>query len=178
MRITFSLLVLTLCILTINVGVAGSADIIKIAGDAGAVVVPAVAGIMTLIYHDSEGTVQFLKAYASAAAMTYGLKYAVKERRPDGSEHSFPSFHTSSAFAGAAFIQQRDGWKYGLPAYIAASFVGYSRLESKQHHIQDVIGAAVIGIGTNLIFVKPFKSVTVTPVVGEDFNGILIGKSF
>lgn len=177
-KIISSLLVLALLIFTVNVGLAGSTDIIQGAGDVGAVGIPAAAGIMTLIYHDREGTVQLLKAYASAAALTYGLKYTVKEKRPNGEDHSFPSFHTSSAFAGAAFIQQRDGWKYGLPAYLAASFVGYSRIESKQHHFQDVLAGAVIGIGTNLIFVKPFKGVTVTPVAGEGFNGIVIGKSF
>jgi hypothetical protein len=32
---------------------------------------------------------------------------------------------------GASFIHERYGLKYAIPAYVAASFVGYSRVESK-----------------------------------------------
>lgn len=178
MKIFISFLVLIVCLFGITVVPAISGDIIKGAGDVGAVGIPAAAAIMTLVYHDKEGTVQFLEAYAASAAVTYGLKYTVNEKRPNGEKHSFPSFHTASAFAGAAFFQERDGWKYAIPAYVAASFVGYSRVESKQHHIQDVIAGAAIGIGSNLLLVKPFNRVTVTPVVGEGFHGIMLGKSF
>ena len=36
--------------------------------------------------------------------------------------------------------------QYGVPAYAAASFVAYTRVESGQHHDYDVIGGAAIGI--------------------------------
>jgi len=176
---TFSLfLVLLFSIFLVSAAFAGPSDVIKTAGDIGALAIPASAAMMTLIYKDKEGTMQFIKAYAATMAATFGLKYTIKEKRPNGEKHSFPSAHAASAFAGAAFVQQRDGWKYGLPLYVAASFVGYSRIESKEHYFQDVIAGAAIGLAANLIFTKPFKNISVTPIVGKDFNGIIIGKSF
>lgn len=177
MKIIF-LLLLLISYVFINVDFAESADAIEVAGDVGLVVIPVTAAIMTFAYNDKKGTIQFLEAYSVSTAVTYGLKYAISERGPNGRPHSFPSGHTSSAFAGAAFIQKRYGWTYGIPAYLAASFVGYSRIESRNHYFVDVIGAATIGIVPNLFFTKPYKGITVTPSVGHNFNGIIIGKSF
>jgi len=171
-------LVLIFSIFIISADFAESSDVIKTAGDIGALAIPASAAMMTLIYKDKEGTMQFIKAYAATMAATFGLKYTINEKRPNGEKHSFPSAHTASAFAGAAFVQQRDGWKYGVPLYIAASFVGYSRIESKEHYFHDVVAGAAIGIAANLIFTKPFKNISVAPIIGKDFNGVIIGKSF
>lgn len=44
-----------------------------------------------------------------------------KDRPDDSGDDSFPSGHTDS-FMAATFIQQRYGWQYGLPAYVAASW--------------------------------------------------------
>ena len=43
---------------------------------------------------------------------------------------SFPSDTSALAFAPAQFLWQRYGWEYGLPAYAAATFVGWSRVLS------------------------------------------------
>lgn len=177
MKIISLFLLAALCFFVIRVDQAG-ADAVETAGDAGAFAIPAAAAIMSLIHDDRDGTVRFLKAYASSTAVAYGLKYTVTERRPDGGEHAFPSWHAASAFAGAGFLQQRYGWKYGIPAYVASSLVGLSRIESKRHRLHDVIAGAVIGVGANLIFVKPFKPVTLAPVVGNGFMGVMVGKSF
>ena len=160
-------LVLIFSIFIISADFAESSDVIKTAGDIGALAIPASAAMMTLIYKDKEGTMQFIKAYAATMAATFGLKYTINEKRPNGEKHSFPSAHTASAFAGAAFVQQRDGWKYG-----------YSRIESKEHYFHDVVAGAAIGIAANLIFTKPFKNISVAPIIGKDFNGVIIGKSF
>jgi membrane-associated phospholipid phosphatase len=53
-------------------------------------------------------------------------------------------------------MRKRYGWEYGIPAYAAASFVAYSRVESNEHHPQDVIGGAAIGIISSFIFTKPY----------------------
>ena len=46
-------------------------------------------------------------ALMRAGAVTYGLKYSVEERRPDGSgDDSFPSGHTSISFAAAEFTRR------------------------------------------------------------------------
>ncbi|MBI2383795.1 MAG: phosphatase PAP2 family protein [Gammaproteobacteria bacterium] len=81
--------------------------------------------------------------------VTYGLKYGVQEQRPNGAGESFPSGHTSISFAGAEFIRKQYGWGWGVPAYLAASYVGWSRVESGNHWTHDVLAGAAIGILSN-----------------------------
>jgi membrane-associated phospholipid phosphatase len=59
---------------------------------------------------------------------------------------SFPSGHTSSAFATAAVLERHYGWKVGVPAYAAATYVGGSRLSENKHYLSDVIFGAAIGV--------------------------------
>jgi membrane-associated phospholipid phosphatase len=54
-------------------------------------------------------------------------------------------------------MRKRYGWEYGVPAYAAASFVAYSRVEAKQHFPHDVIAGAAIGIASSYIFTRPYK---------------------
>lgn len=81
--------------------------------------------------------------------ISYGLKYAVDSERPNGKEGSFPSSHTSTTFAGAEFIRKQYGWRWGAPAYLAAGYVGWSRVETGDHWWQDVLAGAVIGMLSN-----------------------------
>ncbi|MEG3155833.1 phosphatase PAP2 family protein [Sphingomonas sp. RB1R13] len=82
----------------------------------------------------------------AAFAVTEGLKYAIPEERPDGSDNkSFPSGHVSVSFAAAATLEKRFGWHVGLPAHIVAAFVGLSRVEAKKHFVGDVLIGAAIG---------------------------------
>lgn len=147
-------------------------DAFETYGDFGQVLLPATAVVMISIQKDKEGAIQFAKAFTSTLAVTYGLKYAVNSERPNGGKHSFPSGHTSSAFAGAAFIQQRYGWEYGLPAYIAAALVGVSRVTSNKHFVGDVFVGAAIGIGANLIFTSKYEKEAITIVPTS--NGVLL----
>jgi len=96
--------------------------------DIGQIALPVAALLMTAVKADKQGALQFAEAFAATEAVTYGLKYAIAERRPDGGTHSFPSGHTSAAFAGTSFIQQRYGWDWGIPADVAATAVGISRI--------------------------------------------------
>lgn len=148
-------------------------DGIRTAGDIGQIALPAAAVISTIVFKDSEGFKQFVKAFLLSTATTQGLKLAVHERRPTGNaDDSFPSGHTTSAFGGAGFMQMRYGWSIGLPAYAAAGFVGYSRVEAKAHYWHDVLAGAAIGIGANLIFVTPYQNVSITPMIGGGVVGI------
>lgn len=151
---------------------------IEMAGDVFQLVLPATAGGLTLAFHDQEGFVQLSKSGALTMGVTYGMKYAIDAERPNGGEHSFPSGHTSTSFASAEFIRGRYGWSYGIPAYVLASFVGYSRIESKQHHTRDVIAGAVIGIGSSYLFTTPYKGWQVQPLVGSSFYGIGLSRGF
>jgi membrane-associated phospholipid phosphatase len=176
MRIFFILSVILL--LVSSAGNVFASDAIETAGDTVALVAPVTALVMTLHRSDKDGTLQFLEAYATSTALTFGLKYSVKERRPNGEKHSFPSFHASSAFSAATFIHNRYGWRYGVPAYVAASFVGWSRIEAREHWVRDVIGGAAIGIATGLIFTKPYETAEFTPVMGNHFFGFAFSKRF
>ncbi|NTU43800.1 MAG: phosphatase PAP2 family protein [Nitrospirales bacterium] len=157
---------------------AAAIDWIETGGDVGMVAIPATAALLTLVRGDREGSIQFVETFATAAAASLALKYTVQERRPNGGDHSFPSFHTAAAFSGAGFIQQRYGWQEGALAYAAAAFVGYSRVESRNHYFKDVLAGAAIGVLSSLIFTTGYKDVTVTPVAGKDLTGVIIGKSF
>jgi membrane-associated phospholipid phosphatase len=81
-----------------------------------------------------------------SGAYTTALKYATQRRRPDGSDKlSFPSGHTSNAFAWAAVAERHYGWKLGVPSYAAATLIGISRMEKNAHHLTDVVAAAGLG---------------------------------
>jgi membrane-associated phospholipid phosphatase len=110
------------------------------------VLLPVTAYGLTFLRDDPEGRPQFHKSFISTVGATYLLKVAVDAERPKGGGRSFPSGHASMAFSGAAFMQQRYGWVYGMPAYLAASFVGWSRVDSDEHRIGDVLAGAALGI--------------------------------
>ncbi|WP_205527246.1 phosphatase PAP2 family protein [Solimonas sp. K1W22B-7] len=91
----------------------------------------------------------FALAFTRMEVATYGLKYAVDAERPNGGPRSFPSGHTASAFMGAEFIRKEYGWGWGVPAYLTAGWVGYSRVETHNHYWRDVVAGALIGVASN-----------------------------
>lgn len=117
-----------------------------------------VAGFVgSLVIGDYKGTKQIVLGGATNLAVTYALKYTIKKERPDHSDHhAFPSNHTSVSFQGAAFIQRRYGWKWGIPAYLVSAYVGWGRTYCKQHDWWDVLGGAAIGTASAYIFTRPF----------------------
>jgi hypothetical protein len=88
-------------------------------------------------------------ALGRTAAVTWGLKEVTDETRPNGEPDSFPSGHTSIAFAGAEFLRKQYGWSWGVPAYVLAGFVGWSRVYTDNHYTHDVLAGAAIGILSN-----------------------------
>jgi membrane-associated phospholipid phosphatase len=88
-------------------------------------------------------------AMLRATTVTYGLKYAVDEERPNGEDGGFPSGHTAITFAGAEFIRKEYGLAWAAPAYLAASYVGWSRVETRDHWWHDVLAGAAIGVLSN-----------------------------
>jgi membrane-associated phospholipid phosphatase len=144
-------------------------------GDVGQVALPATGLAVSLLHKDKKGVVQLAEAFGTTMAVVYTLKPTVNRTRPNGGSQSFPSGHAASAFAGAAFLQMRYGWAYGVPAYAAATFVAYSRVEAKQHWTSDVIAGGAIGIGGNLVFTRRYKAVSLQPMLGPRTVGIMIG---
>jgi hypothetical protein len=79
--------------------------------------------------------------------ITAGLKYTVREPRPDSSNRdSFPSGHTSAAFSFASYVGCRHSQVWGVAAYSLASFVGFSRINDNKHYLHDVTAGAAIGM--------------------------------
>ncbi len=136
------------------------ADVSERAGDIGAVILPVGAAVGALVIQDHQGLGQLALAYASAMAIVYVLKPTIDRTRPDGGGQSFPSGHAASAFAGAAFLERRYGWRFGVPAYALATYVGWSRVEADRHHPSDIVAGAAIGIGANLLFTRHRESVS------------------
>lgn len=94
----------------------------------------------------------FLISFVRMEVATYGLKYSLNTPRPNGGSQSFPSGHTAAAFMGAEFIRKHYGGWWSAPAYLAASWVGYTRVESHNHYWGDVLGGALVGIAANYDF--------------------------
>jgi membrane-associated phospholipid phosphatase len=66
---------------------------------------------------------------------------------------SFPSGHTTSAFALATTIAiiSKDK-KIGLFCFILAALTGYSRIYLGQHFLEDVGFGSLLGVGTTCIY--------------------------
>ena len=85
--------------------------------------------------------------YIAVTAFSQGVKYMVREPRPDtGSRNSFPSGHTMTAFAGAELVRTEYGWGIGMGAYALAATVGFMRMYNGRHWFNDVIAGAGFGI--------------------------------
>jgi membrane-associated phospholipid phosphatase len=92
-------------------------------------------------------TYDFAQAMIVNGVWTGAFKYTVRRERPDAfNSLSFPSGHTSNAFALATVAEHHYGWKVGVPAYLFATGVGLSRIESGRHYLSDVLAGATIGL--------------------------------
>lgn len=181
------ILLLTLSCLSLSLNaqqieVTGSRKAVRTSGDVGAILLPVAGLTAILVNKDWQGLKQGVFAGATTLGVTYALKYIVKKDRPDHSDrHSFPSMHTSVSFTAASFIQRRYGWKWGIPAYVVSSYVGWSRVYGKKHDWWDVAAGAAIGIGSSYIFTRPFAkkhNLTLSPVAGDGHCGFYASMQF
>ena len=150
----------------------------EITGDILQIIIPSVAYGTTFYLDDDTGREQFYKSFASTVLITHGLKNIINKKRPNGSDKSFPSGHTSAAFQGASFIHERYGLKYAILPYVGAAYVGYSRVESDNHYIEDVLAGAAIGIVSNLYFTTPYKGFVIVPSANNGTYGLKVTKNF
>ena len=110
---------------------------------------------------------------------TNALKFAVRRRRPDGSERtSFPSGHASATFALASTIDSLYGHKIGLPLYAFAGFVGFTRISENKHFTSDVLfGAALgtsIGMATAKVHKKQNRRFSLIPYSDGECGGLML----
>jgi membrane-associated phospholipid phosphatase len=138
---------------------APSPSVFKAGNFGGAFAVQAGAGLATYAIGKAAGNQQaaavggdLLRAQLVSQLVVQGVKFATHRERPDGSNnHSFPSGHTSSAFATATVLERHFGWKVGIPAYAFAAYVGASRMSANKHHLSDVIMGAALGIAAGRV---------------------------
>jgi membrane-associated phospholipid phosphatase len=175
---TIALLTFTAFAYLFSTCLAEASDAIQSAGDVLQFVLPATAAGLTLGYKDGRGALQFGESAVATLGVTYTLKYTVDETRPNGGSQSFPSGHSSISFCSAEFMRKRYGWEYGIPAYALASFVAYSRVESREHYPHDVIAGAGIGILSSYIFTRPYKGWHVQPDCDGKYWGVRLSRSW
>ncbi|HEY0265344.1 MAG TPA: phosphatase PAP2 family protein [Rhizomicrobium sp.] len=126
-------------------------------GTDAAIALPLIAGGITLANSDWTGAAQVTVDTAATVGVAYGLKHIIREKRPDGSDYqSMPSDTAALAFAPAQFLWDRYGWQYGVPAYAAATFVAWSRVDAQKHHWYDVTASAALAFGVSKIFTTAY----------------------
>ena len=104
--------------------------------------------------------------YAIQSAVIYSLKFLVKRERPlfllemaskiskspgEILDPSFPSAHAVFAFMMATLLSY---WfpRYWIIFYIAAGFIGWTRIYLGLHYPTDVIAGALLGYGITKLF--------------------------
>ena len=96
----------------------------------------------------------FIKGYLKKAVMRPRpfLEIPTLEpliKRPKG--FSFPSGHTTLAFAVAFIISRILPKRYSIPAFLMAALVAFSRLYLGVHYPTDILGGICIGYVAGMI---------------------------
>ncbi len=120
-------------------------------------------------------------------AITFGLKHAIGETRPDGSDNlSFPSGHTSNAFMMATVLFHEFKETKPVLAYsgfVFASATGALRVLNNEHWVSDVLVGAGIGIiVTDLVYRfeplknwNPFKNDKISTIISPSYKENTVG---
>jgi len=130
---------------------------------------PVVMGVVALIEKDDnllKNAIYVGAAIGVDGVMTYSLKKVVNRDRPYvtypdihpaayETSNSFPSGHTSLAFATATAMSLKyPKWYVIAPSYFWACSVGYSRLNLGVHYPSDVLAGALLGAGSAFVTYK------------------------
>lgn len=147
----------------------------------GAMYVLSLAANDTANYEKSK---TLINALAINGMLTLALKGAFNTESPNGDPFGWPSGHTSSSFCLATVLYNEYGPAAGLPALAFASFVGYERVDARNHDLSDVVGGAFIGVAVAHAVCQNHKptilGMEVVPFMGEkgDAMGLALYKSW
>jgi membrane-associated phospholipid phosphatase len=124
---------------------------------------PAIILSVGLLKKDSTLTYKGLYLAETILVTTFvsvALKYTIKRPRPfvtysfieketSATSPSFPSGHTSEAFATATSLSIAfPKWYVIAPSFLWAGAMGYSRMHLGVHYLSDVLAGALIGAGS------------------------------
>ena len=131
--------------------------------------------------------VGMFKATAYSSVATSLLKYTIREPRPNdpNEKNSFPSGHTTTAFAFSGFVAAEHGWGWGSAALLLSSFTAYSRINDNRHYLHDVVAGATIGwsYGWGMARLKKQRAeekneAYISPILDTKTLGISLFKQF
>jgi membrane-associated phospholipid phosphatase len=94
-----------------------------------------------------------------SALVTLGLKHGFGRLRPRDTDNAFRFFENGDSFVSgaatpifslAATLSEygENRWYFSAPAYAAAAAVGIGRMGQNAHWFSDVVGSAIVGVGT------------------------------
>ncbi|MEQ6342479.1 MAG: phosphatase PAP2 family protein [Gammaproteobacteria bacterium] len=153
-----------------------------VATDVLTAVVPLTGLAVAYFTGDAEGKKEWLRNTGVNLVVTSALRLTFNQtslgQRPNGGSYGFPSGHEALVMSGAAFLGERYGWKWGIPAYLAAAYVGYVRVHEDKHHVRDVIASGLLSYGVALLTVTPENATHLAPIIGPDVLGLRWERSF
>ena len=149
-----------------------------------------------LVFHDDNSRAVAQDGLASSAIaagiITPSLKVIVGRSRPNkeqgyhhfrpfSSDASFPSGHTTQAFAVASVIADHyDSPLVKIGSYGVASMVGYARMEHNAHWASDVLAGALIGtlVGRTVVHFNKDRRYELSVIADRDKAGLQVTHTF
>ena len=133
----------------------------------------------------------FLLGTGIYVAATQGLKAAIIEARPDGTEKTFSSGHTATAFFGATVLAHEyldSHPEFVIAGYTLATATGALRIANNKHWVTDVLMGSAIGIASaELAYIlypkvrhqwQKLNRFTLTPQVAPAYYGASMSIGF
>jgi hypothetical protein len=145
------------------------------------------------VWHQDEYEHQMMNSMISAYTIfglsTLTIKGIADTKRPsstwNGGNYGFPSWHDGSLFCISAVVDDYEGHWIGVPLYILSGLVGWSRLDTRDHDLSDVVFGGVLGyvIGKSVAgraLYGDSRAVHIVPYVhpGEGTAGVMFDASF
>jgi len=155
---------------------ASSSAKLRKAGDYVQISVPLLALAHTVFHKDTTGAQQLALGLYITQVSVFTFKHVFpvpRQLNPNNTQSSI-SGHTAIPMASAAYLQQRYGWQAAIPAYLLSAFVGYSRVHSKAHRLNEVIGGAVLGQFLGYLVTTSFKEQNVHLTAGPGSIGLVV----
>jgi membrane-associated phospholipid phosphatase len=139
-------------------------------------------------YYQHDMMTSLISAYTLFGLSTVTVKYIADTNRPsdtwNGGKLGFPSWHDGSMFCMAAVLDDYEGHWIGMPLYAFAGLIGFSRVDTRDHNLSDVVFGGVLGYvigksvsgkalyGDSRVHILPYVHPT------EGGSGIMLDWSF